>query len=322
MKRRGFTLVELLVVIAIIGVLVALLLPAVQQAREAARRTMCTNNLKQVGLGLTNYAEAHGQFPPAASWRDVGTATEYTHGWYNSSSHYPKMGATFLVHILPYIDQTQLYDRVNFDHGMPEAENETVRATRIGSYLCPSDSFNSTTMTRYGGNWARGNYGAWINNVTNPNTNARGFGWIQVDGSKTPMAIQASARLNQLQDGVSKTALAWELRSHLADSPRGVWALPKFGATLLGNCWGVADCHHGINFYGVNGEDIVHGVDDPQARLRNYPSNDAQAASHSLHPGGVNVLFADGTVTFVNEAINVKVGRGISTIDGGEIVEF
>src|SRR5687768_14879280 len=153
MRRRGFTLIELLVVIAIIAALIALLLPAVQQAREAARRSQCKNNLKQIGLGLHNYHDTHRTFPPAL----------ISSGRYANSTYAPVLNTTGWVLILPYIDQAPMYNKYNFNvpssisnplGGRPLAggastsdANKPIYSTKLEVYNCPSDPNNSPTFT-------------------------------------------------------------------------------------------------------------------------------------------------------------------------------
>lgn len=138
--RRGFTLIELLVVIAIIGVLVALLLPAIQQAREAARRSQCTSNMKQIAIALHNYADAHRMLPPGMIFTNFGVT--------DSSNSLNWGGPTqlgFLVQILPYMDQEQIYDGVNMNATpfsttiSPGHKNTTAGTATVLSYICPSD---------------------------------------------------------------------------------------------------------------------------------------------------------------------------------------
>src|SRR6056297_4055498 len=125
--KRGFTLIELLVVIAIIAVLVALLLPAVQQAREAARRSSCKNNLKQLGLALHNYHDTHGMFP--INW---GT------GYDGTTNPTSSIQFSWMTYILPYIEESALYDTINFNEALDDPNNNAAASTVIDTYLCPS----------------------------------------------------------------------------------------------------------------------------------------------------------------------------------------
>ncbi len=130
-KRRGFTLIELLVVIAIIGVLIALLLPAVQAAREAARRAQCTNNLKQMGLAAQNYHDTNGCFP----------GNSYSGQFYNPPNKYYENFSCF-VRMLPYFEQMPMYNATNFNLTSSNVENITISGVQVASLLCPSDTNN------------------------------------------------------------------------------------------------------------------------------------------------------------------------------------
>ncbi|MFO0957840.1 MAG: DUF1559 domain-containing protein [Isosphaeraceae bacterium] len=134
-RRRGFTLIELLVVIAIIGVLIALLLPAVQQAREAARRIQCTNNLKQLGLALHNYENANGSLPPSQVLVQVGTASPtWATSWGVSAR------------LAPYMEQGALYNSMNFNLKYSDPVNTTVSYLQVGYLLCPSEPNRTITI--------------------------------------------------------------------------------------------------------------------------------------------------------------------------------
>src|SRR5688572_30694340 len=166
--HRGFTLVELLVVIAIIGILIALLLPAVQAAREAARRTQCINQLKQLGIGCHNYHDAKKKLPPAVDIHSppaLGTQNML------SAFRTPGYGPNWLIHILPYIEQEGLYDQFadgiqNFMTRLPNDPNlqswRGIRTNRLSNLHCPTDVKENqmAACTHDGGGWERGNYAA------------------------------------------------------------------------------------------------------------------------------------------------------------------
>src|SRR5436190_16360728 len=139
-NRSGFTLIELLVVIAIIGVLIALLLPAVQKVREAANRTQCLNNLKQMGLALHNYHDTHKSFPPGIVSTLANPSWKMTPG--NCNSEPPELGPgwSFFAFMLPYVEQDNLYKSIRFDLQITDPANADARHTFVKTYLCPSDT--------------------------------------------------------------------------------------------------------------------------------------------------------------------------------------
>ena len=158
LQRAGFTLVELLVVIAIIGILVALLLPAIQSARAAARRMQCQNNLKQIGIALHNYHAANKEFPAGMQF-DVNPLTPWIGPSAEASA---KFQPNWIIKILPYMEEQAIYDAFDFNQFISHQNNRAVRGTRIPTLLCPEDSgaevpFAGVT-TGEGDNWARANY--------------------------------------------------------------------------------------------------------------------------------------------------------------------
>lgn len=264
-KKRAFTLIELLVVIAIIAVLIALLLPAVQQAREAARRTQCKNNIKQLGLAMFNYESTFGQFPFASfvPWVQYGSgdrALEAT----------GPFGPNWAVNLLPFTDQNPLYQSMApFRVPLPVVQNNVAPAgvdgfswrsgivgRRIPVYRCPSDANNNNPYLNAnvpgdpttGGGWARGNYGIsagyedldhmnYGNRYKSSASNIAGMNGM----FSSPLASCCfGARLADLTDGPSQQLMFAELRAGLsANDPRGIWAMGMPGASIQNGGRGV-----------------------------------------------------------------------------------
>ncbi len=343
-RRIGFTVVELLVVIAIIAILLALLLPAVQQAREAARRTQCRNNLKQIGIALHNYHDINRMFPPFFINNDsLGT------NYMRISESAPK-GANWLVMLLPYLDQGPLYAQWDFNIS---ADSNPGRSVRISTFLCPTDAFTDTPCSLGSGNWARGNYGmntaAWSTSLLG------GPYWFE--DARKPIGgiggVNFCVRIRDILDGTSNTIGVDELRAGVNDIDiRGCWAMPGIGAS------GTGAMTHGAA--GPNANPVEGGADDIETcdaagLWIAYPPSDMafymrsmtcyqqainvtnQATSRSLHPNGVQVLFCDGSVQFVSNSIDsywepahvlaavadeIGVWQALHTRAGGEVVSF
>jgi prepilin-type N-terminal cleavage/methylation domain-containing protein/prepilin-type processing-associated H-X9-DG protein len=283
MRRRGFTLIELLVVIAIIAVLIALLLPAVQSAREAARRTQCINNLKQMGLALHNYHDAVLAMAPGyiAASRFIDAETDTSPGWGWASM------------MLPQLDQAPLYASINFSLPVRWPANTTGTQTILAVFLCPSDQLPGSTFVVGDG------LGDTIATVA-PSSYAACTGsdradvalGLNNDGSGDGLFFRNSLiRFSSITDGTSQTVML--LERAWGDS-EGTWTgAPANGlilrgpqnpcpgsalATYLAPCLVLAHCH----LLNTNA-DTDSGLDDPS----------------SFHPGGANVLFADGSVHFI-----------------------
>jgi prepilin-type N-terminal cleavage/methylation domain-containing protein len=329
---RAFTLVELLVVIAIIGVLVALLLPAVQAAREAARRTQCQNNLKNLGLGLLNHHDTKGAFPAPAIVQNSPTATPANQG--SDLLDMARLFSNWAIEVLPYIEQQNLFSQakyndfdIRFFNPTDITFNHAVRSTQLPVMLCPSDPSESPFFQGASGapqEWARGNYGLngfqfW------PNKQAIGEARGLLTGTTTPrlsdwvdynIGIGSPSNpysLKQISDGTSNTIMLAEMRQGLSDSdPRGTWA--------LGLCGSNFHCRHATN--GVNTVNECSGGQDDvfneaniraqvgEAKLRSecmYPSEGVNASGQdvvrSIHPGGVFAAMADGSVHFISDFI-------------------
>jgi prepilin-type N-terminal cleavage/methylation domain-containing protein len=318
-RSLGFTLIELLVVIAIIGVLIGLLLPAVQQAREAARRTQCNNNLKQIGLGLHNYASAFKQFPASIQdWNGDGNAQPHT----------------WMVFLLPYLDQSQLYDRINFNHaGRGDSwvnslfQNKTAYNAKIAAYACPSDPTQEFVWDMYSsfapGKTMSVNYcGTMTGPFTRPHsanlpymdgifTPMDGPAWIPSPGSLWGNPVTDKVKEKDIPDGLSRTfivmekqALAlefdgtrntqswaqtipwWTLGSYIGSTPTPPWQMTP---TIMPEMWGINP-----RFYPNQPSYLVMGTWDYAA---------------SFHPGGVHGLLSDGSVQFVGQSIDRRTLR-------------
>ncbi|QDU96061.1 DUF1559 domain-containing protein [Lignipirellula cremea] len=317
--RRGFTLVELLVVIAIIGVLVALLLPAVQMAREAARRASCSNNSKQLGLALLNYHDSHRVFPPSA-------AIEY------GSSPWSAM-----ARLLPYVEAENLQSLIDWSQSYGVQGNVTRQ--RINTYLCPSETSDKErpdgAIVQYPLSYGA-NMGVWF--VFDPTTNTGGDGLI-FPNSRTSIA--------DVTDGASQTLAFAEVKAftvyfrnsanpNTANAP--IPAVPADLLPLLGSTrktsghteW-VDGRAHQTGFTGVFGPNtlvpydnsgVIEDVDFNSYREAESNSRMTYAAvtSRSYHPGGVNTTRVDGSVAFVSESIALPIWRATITRDGDENV--
>jgi prepilin-type N-terminal cleavage/methylation domain-containing protein/prepilin-type processing-associated H-X9-DG protein len=309
----GFTLIELLVVIAIIAILIALLLPAVQQAREAARRTQCRNNLKQVGLALHNYESAHRVFPPGR----LG---------------YP-MVFSVQAHVLPYLEGSPLYNLIDFNTApkfalpsTPMTRNEIAVRTIITAYICPSD-FGRVKDSEF----APTNYAAATGSGTGT-ANHINFG----DGV---MFSMSSVRFRDVTDGLSNTVCFSEHvlgPGGLPSSPAGsapqdsraeVLELPGGTATTDASCvisaGGMWSGQRGAKWMnGHYGDTLYNHYYTPNSRqfdCGNASHNYGLTAARSRHSGGVTALLGDGSVRFVGDSVDLAVWRGTATRSGGEV---
>ena len=328
----AFTLVELLVVIAIIGILVAMLLPAVQAAREAARRSECKNNLKQLGLALLGYESNFGAFPPSGTWK-AGIDIDLPNN--------PNVGYSWVVLILPQIEQMNLYNSFDFAQPMTHANNAAARSNPLKAMHCPSDSYNdkpfdgtaSSLTSQLGTNWGRGNYAA--NAALGYNTAdlasagsecgldmraaAGAAGWSNRK-LRGVMGANNSATMSDMRDGSSNTILLAEIRSGVTSvDSRGVWAMAGAGASAL---WGHGYCGDDAgpnNMKSLTGDNIPactevqSSVGGAQALADMGMSCDAsnlahtQATARSMHSGGVLVVLGDGSVHWISDSIEVRV---------------
>jgi prepilin-type N-terminal cleavage/methylation domain-containing protein len=340
--RAGFTLVELLVVLAIIGVLVALLLPAIQSAREASRRTSCGNNLKQLGLGLQNYHDARKSFP----YSNVVTSI----GQWSSTSAY--QGPNWVVAILPFMEGSNVMSLYNKNaYYLDDATNVSFRATTLPFMICPSDSytlkpFNGTGMSNAGttGTWARGCYGA---NATPLQFNSAGNlgpgGWGSAGSRCGVMVPNYGVPMKQISDGTSKTVIVAEMRADVAAvGNRGIWAGTSGTSAFFAHgvpCWNgsngfirpddwgpnnggfqsddAPNCNATATFVGAAGTDTAaNELPLMLLGMGCYPDGgNQQQDPKSMHLAGVQTLFCDGSLHYINNDINL----GTSTANGDNV---
>jgi prepilin-type N-terminal cleavage/methylation domain-containing protein/prepilin-type processing-associated H-X9-DG protein len=290
-SRQGFTIVELLVVIAIIGILIALLLPAVQAAREAARRSQCSSHLKQIGLALHNYHDSHRSFPPFLINR-TGDPSRIAD---------VDKGANWLVFLLPYVEQRALYDE--WDFHIPANQNPG-RSQELPVYKCPSDPQSRRNFCSYaGGQWARGNYGM------NVSPCAHGVGDANAGSLGGIGGANHVVRFAEITDGTSNTVAVDELRAGMNEHDlRGSWAMPGLSAGTAA-MFNDASAPNSREPYSDDMENCaVSGMlGNADSGMGCFDStNTGQMTGRSEHPGGLQILMADGSARFVSDTIDFK----------------
>lgn len=335
---KGFTLVELLVVIAIIGILVALLLPAIQAARAAARRTQCQSNLKQIGIALLNYHGAKKEFPEGMYFDVDPSSVSQLPPAADSVNFRPN----WIIKILPYMEEQALYDRFHpdtFDYNkkvfISNALNREVRGARIPTLLCPEDtgadvpfSGSGRLAALEGDNWGRSNYACNGDNIhadkgpINPAKLIDPLGRWHANDRIGVLRINTRTKIGQISDGTSHTILVGEVRIGLNEADRrGVWAMGMAGASNLVS-HGFEGDDNGPNPANENSDDIIgckdlmnkYGLTSTLTAERmtcceGCPST--QAAPRSRHaPGGVHVAMCDGSVHWISDDINTSGAGG------------
>ena len=335
LSRPGFTLIELLVVISIIGVLMALLIPGVQAAREAARRIQCTNNLKQLGLGIHNYESTYGVLPPQQALTFAGGSVVWKSSW----------GVT--SRIAPFLELGTLYNAVNYTNKTSDPSNVTAVSVTLEVLICPSevnsDAFSLTNSAGATTTYGVSNYG-WCEGDWYV------FGGAGTVANRSAFGPNQSRRLSSFTDGLSQSLLAAEVKTYqqafhdCKGVPMAALASPGARpdpATVLSTISGAAPlCKMALGHTRwCNGNSFYDGfttalppntvalagsslVDSDLTSIDEDDGGPTYAAvtARSHHPGGVNTLLADGSVRFINSAINWPTWRALGTIGGGEVV--
>lgn len=350
-ERRGFTLIEVLVVLAIIGLLVVLLMPAVQASRQLQRRLQCASALKQIGLALNNYHVAQGVFPMGGSKNNRKLHANSYDQWDVWSAH---------AAILPQLDQAPIFNAINFDFapeindGVSHPMNVTVNLLVLDMFLCPSDP--------YAGQWSTNSYHGSYGTTTNEN-------YIQTGGCTGLFTVEASYGIPSCTDGTSTTiafseALVGDGQGYArignntmspsryrgnvymgpAAEPPGIGVFDarlaepavvgglQTCAELFQDTTAIAD-HRGWRWgLGVTGFTMFNTIQTPNDAQNPYGGCRFNARTNwnmddgfvfgasSAHPGGVNVLFIDGGVRFVKDGVARRVWWALGTRNGGEAI--
>jgi prepilin-type N-terminal cleavage/methylation domain-containing protein/prepilin-type processing-associated H-X9-DG protein len=354
MRRRAFTLIELLVVIAIIAVLIALLLPAVQAAREAARRSQCVNNLKQLGLAIQSYVDVNGVLPPTGNNPTVTAGTGATNDF------------SMKARLLSYMEQQIVWNAFNQSFAYNAAQNQTPTSTTINGFLCPSDSnrvaragSSFTANTDFGDNNYYNNLGTFL-------SLSGGImdGPAYIMGTSTYGGVVSLARIS---DGTTNTAIfseglmggsvtrpaPWMIYKMTVSLTQTTPAVPTGQTSLGGILTSVANQYclasaavvspAGFNTEGYSWADSGNAVGGGYSHVMtpnkrscwgsnqdtNSPNGSASIihqygnmiAAHSNHSGGVNMGFLDGSVKFIKDSVNAGTYGALGTAAGGEVID-
>ncbi|WP_437223687.1 DUF1559 domain-containing protein [Planctomicrobium sp. SH661] len=323
LRVRGFTLIELLVVIAIIAVLVSLLLPAVQQAREAARRSQCKNNLKQIGLALQNYHDVHNTFPPGVSGKINPT----------SGSNYETNAPCWFQFVLPMVDQVNLYNQfaIQMSTNVP-SYNYNGRTRIVGTFVCPSDP-NSPRPKTYSTALARelgfsGNYlvcagskvftpSAAVSDNTATRENEADIADVNMLARDGMFYGLSRTRIRDVTDGTSNTILLGEclqVRESVPAEPdlRGAYYFAKRGTVLFST----------LNPPNTSvGDRLSRCVSEIWTPCNGEGTDNAVIHARSQHVGGAQHGMADGSVVFISDNIDRATYQFIGTRSGGEVAQ-
>ncbi len=328
-RRSGFTLVELLVVIAIIGVMVGLLLPAVQAAREAARRMSCSNNMRQLGLGLLNYESAYKKFPYASLQNGSITAGSGIPGDLRVRNH-----KGWLM-VLPFIEQQALYDLADTRlatgayvrpgagsiggprPGEPGNANDIVVSTVVETFLCPSDPGPTNYLTTTSANYSISPGTTTLQGAfTNYDFSVRRFSssspkWSQENPLDRRMfGLDDSPRIRDLIDGTSNTIMVAETLRNVINGVAQTWGYAKWVGSGVDPAW----------WRGIN-DRMCCGWDSPPNARPQLPSRLGEwSTAGSLHPGGAQFTFGDGSVRMISDSVEILTLQRLAFIADGQVI--
>ena len=350
MRKKGFTLVELLVVIAIIGILVGMLLPAVQQVREAARRTQCANNLRQLGIAMLNYESSFGEFPPGYLSEPTRDGNVPSGIFIDPNTWDAAPGWGWAAHLLPYMEQGNLRNALDFDQPIWAAVNRPAIETQVETFLCPSSSGERNAMevvdenenpyspdgvtslllgrsdyvashgqeSCWGECGAAGQAVVFTNIYTSETTTIDVFGDVSqvADG---PFYRNSRTKLSEITDGTSSSIFLGEHSSRLSDKTwvgviPGASIHPRFDSPENGfdGAATMTLVHAGPSGgeLDITGFPIIHPINFPTYHV---------GQMFSEHPGGGNITFGDGSVHFFSEQIDLITFAELSSLNEGEI---
>jgi prepilin-type N-terminal cleavage/methylation domain-containing protein/prepilin-type processing-associated H-X9-DG protein len=318
-RRKGFTLIELLVVIAIIGVLIALLLPAVQSAREAARRSQCSNNLMQLILADQAYASAHEVHPPGV----IDTKETKRIASFPRGMHYG-----WLTQLLPFIDERPAFNLLNFETGIYDHANATVRLTTLRQFICPSSQFGAG-----GGSFAASsNYAGVHHDSEAPiasNNNGMFFLNSHIGIDDVPDGASNTLFFGEYRPGGPNLGWASGTRSTLRNAGTQINQELIFGSGALGES-GLSDDEETLAALEAMRTVGLGGVEDSEelgiegatlsADSPIPPASYLVGGFGSAHPGGANFAFGDGSVKFVKSTISGNVFKALTNRQDGGLI--